>query len=169
MDLAERIRNAKANDIEKALDEKAKAKAYLESLLTKVEALEPRITKLIDTANDLLANGFWSFLDPGEWGRKGFVSEGWAHHFGLMLVEGGWRKPINERRVDSVGIVNGGACGNYDFHTTGKCHYMTEWHRSTWTNQPLKVSSIERMLDGFEDFESRFYSELETFLTKKGA
>lgn len=165
MDLAERIRNAKANDIEKALDEKAKAKAYLESLLTKVEALESRITKLIDTANDLLANGYWSFLDPGDWGRKGFVSEGWAHHFGFMRVsENG-----HILRIDSMGVVNGGACGGYDFHTTGKRHYMTEWYRSEPVSKPFKVSNIEEMLKLFDDFESRFYSELETFLTKKGA
>ena len=169
MDLAERIRNAKMNDIQKESKKKAKEKAYLERLLKKVEALEPRITKLIDTANDLLDNDYQSFLkgfmSEGLAHHLGFVSEDLAHHFGFMRVSENGRT----LRIDSMGIVNGGACGGYDFHTTGKRHYMTEHHRSVPVLQPLKVFNIETMLKMFGDFESRFYSELETFLANKGA
>ena len=146
------------------MEKKLEEKKHLEEVLNSLKKLTPRIKKLIDTANELLKAGYWSFLDPGEWGKCGFISEGWAHHFGLMLDRNApWRT-----KVDSVGIVAGGLCGDHDFHTTGELTYMTGWYRSTPDGTPIKVSYAERTLKDFDDFEQRFYTALESFLASKG-
>ena len=162
MDLNERIKNAKTNDVKKEEELKMQKQMHKIELLKKIESLTPRITKLIDTANTLIDNGYWNFIETDEWGRNGFRSEGWAHHFGFMLNGG-------THRIDSVGICNGGACGDYDFHTTGEFTYMTEWYKSIPCSHELKVEDAERMLRDFDDFETRFFTELESFLAKKGA
>lgn len=162
MDLNERIVKAKANDVQKAVDAQNAKDAHIKELLKSIKALTPRITKLVDTANTLIDNGYWDFIKTDEWGKGGFRSEGWAHHFGFMVNK------ITDR-VDSVGICNGGACGNYDFHTTGEQTYMTEWYGSIPCVQEIKVSNAERMLKEFDDFENRFYTELDKYLSEKGA
>ena len=162
MDLNERIMKAKANDVQKAVDAQNTKDAHLKELLEQIKVLTPRITKLIDTANTLIDNGYWDFIKTDEWGKGGFCSEGWAHHFGFM-VNGA------TDRVDSVGICNGGACGNYDFHTTGEQTYMTSHNTGLFSNKEIKVSNAERMLKDFDDFENRFCTELDKFLSKKGA
>lgn len=162
MDLNERIMNARMNDTQKAVDAQIAKESHVFDLLNKIKALTPRITELIDTANMLIDNGYWGFIDTDEWGKGGFRSEGWAHHFGFMYNN-------SANRIDSVGIVNGGACGEYDFHTTGDSVYMTKWYQSEPCEQELKVENAERMLRDFDDFEKRFYTELDEFLSKKGA
>lgn len=164
MDYTKAIMSARQNDIDNENEQKRKEKEHLEDLLKCIKKLTPRIKKLIDTANELLKAGYWCFLDPGEWGKCGFVSEGWAHHFGLMLD----RNAPWHTRVDSVGIVAGGFCGEHDFHTTGEITYMTGWYQSTPDGTSIKVSYAERTLKDFDDFEQRFYTALEDFLAKKG-
>jgi hypothetical protein len=164
MDYTKAIMTAKQNDIDNENEQKCKEKEHLEDVLKCIKKLTPRIKTLIDTANQLLDAGYWSFLDPGDWGKCGFVSEGWAHHFGLMLD----RNAPYHTKIDSVGIVAGGFCGEHDFHTTGECTYMTGWYKSTPDGTPIKVSYAERTLKDFDDFEQRFYTALEDFLAKKG-
>jgi hypothetical protein len=164
MDYSKAIMSAKQNDIDNENEQKRKEKEHLEDLLKRIKKLTPRIKRLIDTANQLLDAGYWSFLDPGDWGKCGFVSEGWAHHFGLMLD----RNAPRRTHIDSVGIVAGGYCGEHDFHTTGEATYMTGWYKSTPDGTSIKVSYAERTLEDFDDFEQRFYTALEDFLAKKG-
>ena len=166
MDYSKAILSARQNDVDKALEKKRLEKEHLEDLLSRLKKLTPRIKKLIDTANQLISAGYYEeFLKPGEWGRGGFVSEGWAHHFGFMLERHGFGQPLN---INSVGIVAGGACGEHDFHTTGERTYMTGWYGSTPDGTPIKVSYAEHTLETFDDFEKRFYTALEEFLAKKG-
>lgn len=164
MDYSKAILSAKQNDLDIEAQKKREEKEHLDDLLKRLKKLTPRIKKLVDTANQLLSAGYWDFLDPGEWGRCGFVSEGWAHHFGLMLD----RNAHWHTRVDSVGIVAGGFCGDHDFHTTGETTYMTGWYKSTPDGTPIKVPYAERTLKDFDDFEQRFYTALESFLASKG-
>lgn len=164
MDYSKAILSAKKNDIAKETEKRIKEEEHLNDLLNSLKKLTPRIRKLIDTANELLDAGYWSFLDPGEWGKTGFVSEGWAHHFGLMLD----RNAPYHTKVDSVGIVAGGCCGDHDFHTTGENTYMTGWYCSTPDGTPIKVSYAEITLEDFDDFETRFYTALKSFLANKG-
>lgn len=164
MDYAKAIASAQKKDADRELEKKLAEKKHLEELLYSLIKLTPRIKKLIDTANELLKAGYWSFLDPGEWGKCGFVSEGWAHRFGLMLD----RNAPRHTKVDSVGIVAGGYCGDHDFHTTGETTYMTGWYKSTPDGTSIKVSYAERTLEEFDDFEQRFYTALESFLASKG-
>ena len=165
MDYSKAIASAKQNDIDKEIEKRRAEKEYLDDLLERLKKLTPRIKKLIDTANELLKAGYWSFLDPGEWGRCGFISEGWAHHFGFMLDSWGNGR---DKHISSVGIVAGGACGNHDFHTTGETTYMTSWYKAEPDGTPIKVSYAERTLEDFDDFEQRFYTALESFLASKG-
>ena len=164
MDYSKAIASAQKNDADKELEKKLEEKKHLEEVLNSLKKLTPRIKKLIDTANELLKAGYWSFLDPGDWGRCGFVSEGWAHHFGFMLD----RNAPLRTHIDSVGIVAGGYCGDHDFHTTGKATYMTGWYKSTPDGTPIKVPYAEKTLEVFDDFEQRFYTALESFLASKG-
>ena len=165
MDYSKAILSAKQNDADKEKEQLRLKREHLENLLDSLKKLTPRIKKLIDTGNQLISAGYWDFLDPGEWGKCGFVSEGWAHHFGLMLERHGFGQPMN---INSVGIVAGGFCGEHDFHTTGERTYMTGWYGSTPDGTPIKVEYAERTLKEFDDFESRFYTALEEFLAKKG-
>ena len=164
MDYTKAIASAQKKDADKEFEKKLAEKKHLEELLDSLKKLTPRIKKLIDTANELLKAGYWSFLDPGEWGKCGFVSEGWAHHFGFMLDRNTPRRTL----IDSVGIVAGGYCGDHDFHTTGELTYMTGWYKSTPDGTPIKVPYAERTLEDFDDFEQRFYTALESFLASKG-
>lgn len=166
MDYAKAIASAQKKDADRKNEKKRLEKEHLEELLNSLKKLTPRINKLIDTANQLISAGYYEeFLAPGEYGKKGFVSEGWAHHFGLMLERHGFGQPLN---INSVGIVAGGFCGEHDFHTTGERTYMTGWYGSTPDGTPIKVEYAERTLKDFDDFESRFYTALEEFLAKKG-
>ena len=165
MDYSKAIASAQKNDADKELEKKLTEKKHLEEVLGSLKKLTPRIKKLIDTANELLKAGYWSFLDPGERGKCGFVSEGWAHHFGFMLDS--WRYG-REKHISSVGIVAGGFCGEHDFHTTGECTYMTGWYGNTPDGTPIKVPYAERTLKDFDDFEQRFYTALKDFLASKG-
>lgn len=166
MDYAKAIASAQKKDADKELEKKLAEKKHLEEVLEGLKKLTPRIKKLIDTANELLKAGYWSFLDPGEWGRCGFVSEGWAHHFGFMLDS--WGVSNCDKHISSVGIVAGGACGDHDFHTTGELTYMTGWYKADPDGTPINVSYAERTLRDFDDFEQRFYTALESFLASKG-
>lgn len=165
MDYSKAIASAQKNDADKELEKKIAEKKHLEEVLNSLKKLTPRIKKLIDTANELLDAGYWNFLDPGEWGRSGFVSEGWAHHFGFMLDSWGFGRG---KHISSVGIVAGGACGDHDFHTTGETTYMTGWYKAEPDGTPIKVSYAERTLKDFDDFEHRFYTALDSFLASKG-
>ena len=163
MDLNERIMKAKANDVQKAVDAQNTKDAHLKELLEQIKVLTPRITKLIDTANTLIDNGYDSFIrTDSDNSYRGFQTEGWAHHFGFYINH-------STGKVDSVGICNGGACGDFDFHTTGETTYMTSHNKGLFSNKEIKVSNAERMLKDFDDFENRFYTELDKFLSKKGA
>ena len=164
MNLSERISMARVNDNNEAIAKERAKQEHEKEVLENIKALTPRITKLIEVGNELLDNGYWEFLDPGEWGRKGFVSEGWAHHFGFVLDC--WA--VSKKHISSMGIVNGGGCGSYDFHTTGEHTYMTEWYKSEPCGKAIKIEDAERMLEVFDDFEKRFYESLEVFLAKKG-
>ena len=162
MDLNERIKNAKTNDEKKEEELKRQKQIHQTEILKKIESLTPRITKLINTANTLIDNGYWNFIETDNWGENGFRSEGLAHHFGFMLN-------LNAHKIDSVGICNGGSFGDYDFHTTGTQTYMTQHYDGQPCFKELKVGDAEIMLREFDDFETRFFTELEKFLVEKGA
>ena len=132
--------------------------------MSRLQKLTPRISKLIETANALLENGYQDFLTPDEWGRNGWVSEGWAHKIGFMYDSWGFGTVYH---ISSMGIVNGGACGGFDFHTTGDCTYMTKNYGKDPIAVPLKENNAESFLKGFDDFESSFYDAVEIFLKSK--
>lgn len=165
MDYTKAIMSARKNDDIKERNELLAKQKHEEDVMEKLKLLAPRMEKLMNIANQLLEAGYWEFLDPGEWGKTGFVSEGWAHHFGFMLDSWGFGKT---RHISSMGIVAGGYCGNNDFHTTGTTTYMTDWHGNTPNGAPIKIEYAERTVDMFDDFERRFYSSLDIFLKNKG-
>lgn len=168
MELSERINKAKSNDLALKIEADRKEKEEIESLCKKIEALTPRIKKLITTANDLIKAGFYSFIETDEWGKGGFRSEGWAHHIGFIVDGCKWE---NNLYIKYMGKINGGACGDHDFRTNGNETFMTVgWYKPERDySRPIKKSDAEEFLKKFDDFEARFYSELEKFLAKKGA
>lgn len=155
MDLTDRIISARKNDEEKRHNKEIEQKKCLETCISKFYKLTSKIKKIIDVANTLIDNGYYDdFVKPR-------CSDGYRHLVGLMFNS-------NNNKVDSVGICNGGWCGDYDFHTTGEKTYMTEHYKSTPVKENIKITNAERTLRDFNDFEERFYDDLEEFLQNKG-
>lgn len=155
MDLIDRIVSARKNDEEKRHNKEFEQNKRLESCISKFRELEPKIKKLIDVANTLIDNGYCN-----EFVGK-YFSNGISHHVGLMFDS-------NKKNIGSIGICNGGSRGNYDFHTTGEKTYMTEHNKNTPVSEDIKIIDAETTLREFDDFEERFYKNLETFLQNKG-
>ena len=160
MDFSERIKLAKANidndNAKKEIEKQNRMANYRKQL----KDLTPRISKLISYANELIANGFYeSFLEKG-----GFCSDGISHKIGFI--------PKNRWTGDSVefmGIINGGFCGEHDFHTNGDRAFMTkDGYGHEESSIELKEFNVERFLEEFDDFETRFYEALDANLAKLG-
>lgn len=154
MDLIVRIISARNKDEEIVRNKELEQQKRLETCISKLCELTPKIKKLIDVANTLVENGYCDFV-------KNHCSNGISHLVGLMI-------DFSKNKVDSIGICNGGYYGDYDFHTTGKKTYMTEHNKSTPVSKEIKINNAEATLEEFDDFEKRFYNRLEIFLQKKG-
>lgn len=154
-ELLKRIKQARSNDNDAETAKENAQRAKEQKLAKDIKALTPRIKELIETANALIDSGYREFVNN-------FCSEGWAHHIGLMYNN-------NTHHIDSMGKVNGGACGSFDFHTTGERIYMTDWYGSNQVKWGIKWANAEQFLEDFNDFESDFNTKLEEFLQKKQA
>ena len=167
-DFKERINKAYLSDKikkeNKIIQEEEKRIEYLE----KIKELTPRIKKLIDLANVLIKNGYYhDFLETSSRNdyKKGFQSEGWCHNVGF-IIDG---KGDISLYVTHMGIVNGGCFGENDFRTNGEDTYMSFDNYSIYrTSIPINLNDAKRFLNEFDNFEKRFYEELEEFLSKKG-
>lgn len=125
-------------------------------LIDKVRALKPRISELIETANECLEYGIeinkyainrncYSYV------QGTFVSNGMYHRVGFIL---------NSGHISYVGIINGGACGIYDFVTDGeKIAYVRQ--NSNDTRVP-GIEDLEKFVNGFDEFEKQFYSYIDS-------
>lgn len=155
MDLTNRIITARKNDEEVKRNKELEQEKQLTTCIFKLYHLTPKIKKIINVANTLIDNGYYDFIIPR-------CSEGIKHIVGFMLDR-------SKNKVDSIGICNGGWCGEYDFHTTGEKIYMTEHYKNTPVEKEIKINNAERTLREFNDFEKKFYDDLEKFLQNKNA
>ena len=155
-ELLKRIKQARSNDNDAEIAKANAQRAKEQKLAEGIRVLTPRITVLIETANALIDSGYEEFV------KDNFCSEGWAHHIGFMYNS-------NTHHIDSMGKVNGGACGGFDFHTTGKNIYMTDWYGYNPVKWGIKWENAEQFLEKFDEFESKFNTKLEEFLQKKRA
>lgn len=161
MDFSERIKLAKTNVEKDNAKKEMEKQNRLSNYRKQLKALTPRINKLMSDANSVIANGFYDFLDGDS--SSSFFSEGWAHKVGFI-------KNLSGGEIEFMGIINGGYCGDHDFHTNGERAFMTtKWYGDEESSMDLKESDVERFLKEFDDFETRFYKSLDKFLVKNGA
>lgn len=159
MDFSERLKLAKTNVENDNAKKETEKQNRMANYRKQLKDLTPRINKLMSDANSVIANGFYDFF--GE--DSSFFSDGWAHKVGFIKNRSGGK-------IEFMGIINGGFCGDNDFHTNGERAFMTtKWYGDEESPMELKESNVERFLKEFDDFETRFYESLDNFLVKKGA
>lgn len=174
-ELMERLNKAKNKDNEMAANELEARKEKVHTLSAECAEYTDVVKELIDTANALLDNDYF------EKNFSIFQSEGWKHRVGFVYNR-------TTRHFDSMGVVNGGACGDYDFHTTGEKSYLTHHEKS----DPLETDEIfrttiefsggyirrnmdeyfvrgaERFLEEINGFRNNFNNAVEKFFADKG-
>ena len=147
-----RIDEIKAFAMRKEEEQNAKEIALsekIEDYKSQIRALKPRIDELIETANVCLANGiklhnqYWEYKDK-------LCTDKCSHIVGFVL------KWYGETKVYLLGIDGGGCCGKYDFRTDGDKIY--EEHEDTRERIEPTIYHLEKFLNGFDAFESKFYA-----------
>lgn len=152
---------------EKLLQHAAEVKKQnkIDSLISQIKALEPRINELIVTGNACLQSNIpltgQAFGMRESYDTNQFFTNSWSHLVGF--VGNPSRKPC---QIEFLGINAGGACGVYDFRTDGvKVFSVNE-------NNPLDITSpsighMERFLKDFDSFESSFYAYIDKVIDKQ--
>lgn len=164
--LVERINKKGAENRQREIDTSL-AKFY--SVMAQVEELKrlaPRIAKMWDVANALIKNGF-RLGTAREWvGIKYYSLESDMQYHCLGFA-------VECNTISGFGIVGGGCCGmsilldtngqikreinwnelKHNYHT-GKSYYNYE--------NPDIVDKISKILDGFDEYEKRFYEFAES-------
>ena len=161
------ISNWKARtDAKNAADATAK-EMKLAGMIDRVRALKPRIQELLETANAAREAGI--ALGKTSCYQKGsdpdvFESEGICHRVGFIkrgAVSG------NGTRLEPdyayIGIDNGGANGKYDFITDGVFvgGVYEERPHNRVTDYPDFEYDLNKFLNGFDAFETRFYKYID--------
>lgn len=121
--------------------------AALEAVL----ALRPRVSELIELANQVLESGL-EFPKEGTCYRK-FFSDGIRHKIGFM---GNGIQPISY-----IGIYNGGACGPWDFYIDGAICFAR--HGKTKEVGKPNIHMLNKFQNGFPVFESEFLAWIDSF------
>lgn len=130
-----------------------------EKLIEQIRSLGTRIEELIKVGNAVLHAGkmpYVDLLDEKYHMDKVFISNGWSHRVGFM----GHPSRTNET-ITHVGFYNGGACGPWDFFVNSKEVFDKHERDYSLESERCTTPSIKNMktfLDGFDDFETRFYT-----------
>jgi hypothetical protein len=152
-DRIDKIIQAKVNR-----DNEEKEKRIVEAnkranLLSQIKELAPRITELITLANTCRANGiglsdkyFYHSYDKDIY----FFTDGFYHYLGFY----------NEKVIQYIGIMNGGACGNYDLRVNTKGEVIVTTHDyvgySIADIGKISTGTLERFVEEFSKFEEKF-------------
>ena len=155
------ITNWQTRESQKKVDSENARNQEVESLKQRVKALKPRIDELIETANAAQNAGIKiknTSMSANYYPEYAFDTDGWFHKLGFYMGYG-YGNPIKY-----IGIMNGGACGNYDFLTDGNVVCGVEHGNSNGKKVPDYKNfsrDAEAFLSKFDAFEKRFYDYID--------
>lgn len=140
----------KADKIKKETEE-AENRRKIEECKNKINALQERISNLLEFAWYAEDNGI-SLANKGYGGHEGydtgmFFSNGWSHLVGIM-------------NRDYLGISKGGAYGYINFYTDGEEIYGYDCNKKERVEPLLK--DMERFIREFDNLESGLYKYVES-------
>ncbi len=166
MDRIERIKSY-STIIKKEETEQTKAKLNLKSeLISNIQALQPRIEKIIYTANVCYDNG----IDVENSGSSIYCDYDGGYEKGQFLTEGIYHRVgiVKQHPYECMGITNGGACGIYDFRTNGIDVFSLKNNNSkdNATYEP-QIKDMQNFLNNFDVFEKAFYEYIDKTLDEK--
>lgn len=141
-----------------------------EKALRKVEELAPRIEAVICLANKCIEEGiaFPSSWITAEFGYGNgyrsydFCADGIYHHVGFMDCKRGWYKKGENpyKKIEYLGIDEGGFCGVWDFYTNGTETFLK--HEDNGTIKDAELKYLEDFLKEFDVFEEAFYKWIDS-------
>jgi len=157
------IANWKARTDAKAVADASEKARKLEGMAERIRALKPRIQEILETANAAREAGI-------ELGKKGmysrgtdpdvFETEGIYHRVGVMP---NWKLGRRgDKGYSYMGVENGGANGVYNFITDGV--FVGGIHEDRYnkvTEYPDFEYDMNKFLNNFDDYETRFYNYID--------
>jgi len=151
------LRNFKDNDDLIKQAEADKKQAQINTLISRIQALEPRIRELITTGNACLKSnipltGKASFGMREDYDTNQFFTNSWSH-----LVGFAGNPHQQSSQIKYLGINGGGACGVYHFRTDG-INVFSVHERDLHDHLTPSIGHMERFLSRFDDFETAFYA-----------
>jgi len=164
------IGNKAEKDKEAAIKKEKNLQEEIAEAIENVKALGDRINALIIVANECIDKKikFPSAYEVRDYGYNSegcdydFFADGIYHHVGFMYCKRGWYKtgesPYN--KIAYVGIVNGGACGNWDF-CVNKDEIISR-HQGTGEAALPSLRDMKKFLKEFEIFETAFYKWIDS-------
>lgn len=164
------IGNKAEKDKEAALEKEKKLQEEIAIAIENAKALGDRINALIIVANECIDKEikFPSAYEVRDYGYNSegygynFFADGIHHHVGFMYCQRGWYKtgesPYN--KITYVGIVNGGACGNWDF-CVNKDEIISRRQGTGEVALP-SLYDMKKFLEEFECFETAFYKWIDS-------
>lgn len=149
--------------LKRAAEEQTQNK--INSLISQIQALKPRIDELIATGNACLQSNIpmtgSAFGMREGYDTNQFFTNSWSHLVGF--VGNPHRQPCH---IEYLGINAGGACGSYDFRTDGDRVFSVHENEPGDITAP-SIGYMERFLNCFEEFESSFYAYVDRVLEKQ--
>jgi len=142
-----------------------KKQNQIESMVSQIKALEPRINELIATGNACLQSDIpltgQAFGMREAYDTNQFFTNSWSHLVGFV-----GNPNVKPCVIEYLGINGGGACGIYDFRTDGERVFSVN------ENNPLDITSpsaghMARFLKTFDTFESAFYEYVDKTIEKQ--
>lgn len=152
---------------EKLLNRVAEEKKQnqVQSLVSQIKALKPRINELIATGNACIQSDIpltgQAFGMRESYDTNQFFTNSWSHLVGFV-----GNPNVKPCVIEYLGINGGGACGAYDFRTDGARVFSVN------ENNPLDITSpsaghMERFLKTFDTFEAAFYAYVDRTIEKQ--
>lgn len=116
-----------------------------ETLIAQIQALQPRIAELIETANACFENnlsiGWEGNAKPiyGKWDVCGFTADSTYHRVGFIVTH-----PNGKKSTANIGILAGGAWGEWNFATNGDdvVAYNSQQFKEPLTSHSTKMMEL---------------------------
>lgn len=148
--LLEKIKKVKARKDDEA---RQKEESY-QAAISQVEALTPRIERILKLANVLKEND----IEIKSFSKESILADGYYHEVGLMRTK--------DNKFEYIGRYSGGACGRDDLYTNGKktfcCDNDWEYHDITKAEKyRASEYAMGRLIEDFDEFEKKFYKFIE--------
>ena len=140
-----------------AAQKESKEKAKTEVLKQEIRKLYPRITEMISVAKACVENGIPLKGHLDLYDRGTFIANGCSHRLGFIIS--------GYNSISKMGIIAGGAYGQWDFHTDGVIVTSVNHNHSLRTAEP-KIEHMEKFLKDFDEFEHHFYYYVDEVTSK---